>query len=110
KGNQFKGKVAIGRLVFDVQGIVTADPPSETDPPQPDYRLDIVGAEPPQPDADPPTETPAARILMRGSIRFADPPDPDAGPPGEFVADYLIIFADGSMAWGSVKLAEIGAR
>ncbi len=99
---QFKGKLAMGRLVFDIQGIVGADPPEpdrgESTPPQPDRQLFIGGTTPPEPDM------PGARILVRGTIGLAEPPSPDTDPPSEIVADYLIVYSDGSMDMGSLEL------
>lgn len=99
---QFEGKLAMGRLVFDIQGIVTTDPPEpdrgEADPPSPDRQLFIGGTTPPEPDM------PGARILVRGTVRFVDPPSPDADPPGEIVAEYMIVYSDGSMDMGYLEL------
>ena len=105
---QFKGKLAMGRLVFDIQGIVGAeppqpdrtgesDPPGETNPPEPDLQLFIGGTTPPEPDM------PGAMILVRGTIRFADPPG-ESDPPSEIVAEYMIVYSDGSMDMGYLEL------
>lgn len=105
--NHFKGKLALGRHVFDIAGAVTVDPPQpdkgEATPPEPDNRLLIVGATPPEPDM------PGAMIFIRGNVRFIDPPQPDADPPGSIVADYMIVLADGSLEFGSVRLAKVGS-
>ncbi len=111
KLNRFYGKLALGRLVFDIQGAVTTTPAEpDAEPPSPDYQLLIMGAEPPIPDADPPGEMTGAMIMIRGTVRFIEPPTPDADPPGELVADYLILFADGSIDMGSLDLVQIGVR
>ena len=110
--NRFNGKLAMGRLVFDIQGIVTVDPPQPDrgeaspppDPVPPEGKILIVGIDPPQPDSDPPGSKPAAMILIRGTIGFAEPPNPDADPPGEIVADYMIVYSDGSMDTGKLEL------
>lgn len=99
--NRFTGKLALGRSSWEIAGAVDMF-----------NNLHIVGVDPPEPDM------PGAMILIRGTVRFTDPPQPDtdppnpdaeppspdADPPSEIVADYLIVYSDGSMDMGYLEL------
>jgi hypothetical protein len=90
--NRFQGKLAMGRSSWEISGAVDAF-----------NNLRIVGIDPPQADM------PGAIIAIRGSVRFADPPsesDPpgEADPPTEIVAEYMIVYSDGSMDMGYLEL------
>src|SRR5678815_3430078 len=91
--NRFQGKLAMGRSSWEIAGAVDAF-----------NNLLVVGIDPPQPDV------PGAIIAIRGTLRFAEPQSPDADPPGssnppsEIVAEYFILYADGSMDMGYLEL------
>jgi hypothetical protein len=90
--NRFLGKLAMGRSSWEIAGAVDTF-----------NNLHIMGVEPSQPDI------PGAIIAIRGTVRFADPPtesDPpgESDPPSEIVAEYFILYSDGSMDMGYLEL------
>ena len=76
--NQFQGKLAMGRSSWEIAGAVDAF-----------NNLHIVGVDPP--------DSEGAIIAIRGTVRFAD-------SPTEIVAEYMIVYSDGSMDMGYLEL------
>ena len=84
--DRFQGKLAMGRSSWEIAGAVDAF-----------NNLHIGGIVPPQDDQ------PGAIIAIRGTVRLADPPGA-SDSPSEIVAEYMIVYSDGSMDMGYLEL------